>query len=112
MAQNYIESGEVKDFTLSGSVTSGAIVEMGDLVGVALASGVSGETVAVALEGVFELTKTTGAGTAIAVGQKLYSNGAGAVTTDSNSGANKVIGHAWTAATTTATVVLVRLMFS
>lgn len=112
MAQNFIESGERKDYVLSGTVTTGAIVEIGEMVGVALGSGVSGETIAVALEGVFEVTKTTGAGTAITLGAKLYSNGSGAVTTDSNAGANKVAGFAWTAATTTATTVQVKLLLS
>jgi predicted RecA/RadA family phage recombinase len=112
MAQNFIESGERKDYVLGGTVTSGQLVEIGDMVGVALGSGVSGETVAVALEGVFEVAKTTGTGTGITLGQKLYSNGSGAVTTDSNSGANKVAGYAWTAATTTAAVVQVKLLLS
>jgi predicted RecA/RadA family phage recombinase len=109
MAQNYIESGERKDFVLSGTVTSGSIVEIGDMVGVALGSGVSGETIVVALEGVFELPKVTGA---ITIGQKVYSNGSGSITTSDNSGANKVAGYAWVAATSSATVVKVKLLLS
>lgn len=115
MAQNYIESGEVKDLVLSGTVTSGSIVEIGDLVGIALGSGVSGETVAVALEGVFEVTKVTGSGKSFALGQKVYSNGAGSVTPSATDGGSpavdyKLVGHAWTTATTTATTVQVRLL--
>lgn len=106
MAQNYIESGEIKDFVLSGTVTSGSIVEMGDLVGVALGSGVSGQTVAVKLEGVFTLEKVTGA---ITLGQKLYSNGSGKVSTSDNSGAYKYIGKAWTAAASGDATVSVKL---
>jgi len=115
MAQNYIESGDVKDVTLSGTVTSGSIVEIGELVGVALGSGVSGDVVAVALEGVFELTKVTGSGKSFTLGQKVYSNGAGSVTPSATDGGSpavdyKLVGHAWTTATTTATTVQVRLL--
>lgn len=111
MAQNYIESGEVKDFTLSGTVTSGSIVEIGDMVGVALGSGVSGDKVAVKLKGVFTLPKATGA---ITIGQKLYSKGDGTVTTAADNGgtpatAYKFAGNAWEAATSSATTVAVKL---
>lgn len=107
MAQNYIESGERKDYVLSGTVTSGSLVEIGDMVGVALRSGVSGETITVALEGVFEVPKVSGA---ITLGQKLYSNGSGSVTT--TEGSNKVAGYAWTAATSGASTVQVKLLLS
>lgn len=114
MAQNYIESGEVKDHVLSGTVTSGAIVEIGDMVGVALGSGVSGDTVAVALEGVFEVPKVTGSGKSFTLGQKVYSNGAGSVTPSATDGGSpavdyKLAGYAWIAASTSATTVQVKL---
>ena len=108
MAQNYIESGEVKDFTLSGTVAAGALVAIGDMVGVALGSGVSGQTIAVSLEGVYEVPKASGA---ITLGQKLYLDN-GAVTTSDNSGANKLVGYAWTAAVSAATTVQVKLLLS
>lgn len=117
MAQNYIESGEVKDFVLSGTVTTGSVVEIGDMVGVALKSGVSGDTIAVALEGVFEVPKVTGSGKAFTLGQKVYSKGDGNVTPSADDGgspatAYKLAGYAWTAATTTATTVQVKLLLS
>ncbi len=105
MAQNYIESGDVKDFTLSGTVAAGALVAIGDMVGVALGSGVSGQTIAVKLDGVFEVAKAAGA---ITIGAKLYLDN-GAVTTTDNSGANKFVGYAWTAAVSAATTVQVKL---
>lgn len=105
MAQNYIESGDVKDFTLSGTVAAGALVAIGDIVGVALESGVSGETIAVKLTGVFEVAKAAGA---ITIGQKLYL-ASGAVTTTDGSGANKFVGYAWIAAASGDATVQVKL---
>lgn len=114
MAQNFIESGDIKDFTLSGTVASGAVVEIGSMVGVALGSGVSGDTVAVALTGVFEVAKVTGSGKSFALGQKVYSKGDGNVTPDATDGGSpavnyKLAGYAWTTATTSATTVQVKL---
>ncbi len=114
MAQNYIESGELKDHVASGTITSGQIVEIGDMVGVALGSAASGETVVVKLDGVFELPKVTGSGKTFALGQKVYSKGDGNVTPDADNGgspatAYKLAGYAWTTATTTATTVQVKL---
>ena len=108
MAQNYIESGEVKDFTLSGTVAAGALVAIGDMVGVALGSGKSGDTIAVALEGVYEVSKAAGA---ITIGAKLYL-ASGAVTTTDNSGANVWVGWAWTAAASGDATVQVKLKMS
>lgn len=117
MAQNYIESGEIKDFVASGTITSGQVVEIGDMVGVALGNATSGETVAVSLEGVFTVPKVTGAGKSFTLGQKVYSKGDGNVTPDANDGgspatAYKLAGYAWTAATTSATTVQVKLFLS
>jgi predicted RecA/RadA family phage recombinase len=117
MAQNYIESGEVKDHVLSGTVASGAVVEIGDMVGVALGKGVSGDTVSVALEGVFEVPKVTGSGKAFTLGQKVYSKGDGNVTPDATDGGSpavnyKLAGYAWIAASTSATTVQVKLLLS
>lgn len=115
MAQNYIEEGCVKDFTASGTITSGQVVEMGDMVGIALGNAVSGGVVAVALEGVFEVPKVTGSGKAFTLGQKVYSKGDGTVTPDATDGgspatAYKWAGYAWEAASTTATTVKLRLL--
>lgn len=63
MATNYIEDGEVIPYTNTGAaIASGAVVAIGNLIGVALVdipatSGVG----SVALNGVFTLPKVTGA---------------------------------------------------
>lgn len=71
MAKNYVQAGDVIDFTTAGSVVSGAVVEFADSIGVALAAAAgSGEVIAVALSGVYEVAKETGV--AFAVGDFLY----------------------------------------
>jgi predicted RecA/RadA family phage recombinase len=114
MAQNYIESGSVKDHVAGGTIASGQIVELGDMVGIALGSATSGQTVAVKLDGVFEVEKVTGTGKTFAIGQKVYSNGANKATPDANNGgdpvvAYKLMGYAWTSATANGTTVEVLL---
>ena len=65
----YKSEGKVVDHVLTGTVTVGDIVPMGDVVGKALSSGVSGETISVQVAGRFEVAKTTG--TAWNQGDKL-----------------------------------------
>lgn len=117
MAQNYIESGKRLDYTVveDETITSGQIVEKGNLVGISLNDGVEGSIVTVALEGVFEVEKVTGSGTAMTLGQELYHNGAGKLTTASDDGGTptavdfKFAGLCWKAATTAAETVQCRL---
>lgn len=71
MTTKYVQDGAVMDYTNAGSaITSGSVVAVGNIIGVALAdiaatSGVG----SVALEGVFTLPKVTG--TAWTQGAKL-----------------------------------------
>lgn len=114
MAQNYIESGSVKDHEAGGTITSGQLVELGDMVGIALGNATSGQTVAVKLDGVFEVEKVTGTGKTFAIGQKVYSNGSGKATPDADNGGSpatpyKLMGYAWTSATANGTTVQVKL---
>lgn len=53
--------GDVLDYVAGGAITNGQVVVMGHALGVALKSGVSGEIIPVAIEGVFELPKVPGA---------------------------------------------------
>jgi predicted RecA/RadA family phage recombinase len=70
MATNYVQPGDVIQYTTGGAVASGDVVKMGNILGVALtaASG-SGETISVALRGVFTVPKVTAA--VIAQGESL-----------------------------------------
>ena len=112
MSKNFIQNGEVINFTNSGSaIVSGAVVVVGNLVGVALTNIGTNETGAVAIEGVFELPKATAA--VIAVGEKvLWDVSAGKFDAKSATPATGDISNAcaaWEAAGAGATSVKVRL---
>lgn len=52
-----IQEGHVVDYVLSSTVSAGDLVAVGNCLGVILEDGVSGDTVAVALEGVWDVPK-------------------------------------------------------
>lgn len=107
--KNYVQRGEVIDYTPSGAVTSGSVVILGILIGVASADIAANDTGALVTEGVLDLPKK--AGSAIAAGDKLtwsvadgaFTTGAG-VTGDTLGGAIAVA-----AAASADTVVRVKL---
>lgn len=110
MAQNYICPGEVIPYVVAGTaVTSGSLVLMGALVGVALNSGAVGVTIQVKVTGVFgDLPKATGA---LAVGDKVYfDNTAKNLTATATN--NTLAGYVYEAAISAATVVKVKLLGS
>lgn len=119
MAQNFIESGERLDYICATgeTIASGQIVQKGALVGVSLNSGVEGSIATIALEGVFEVPKVTGNGTGMTLGQKLYYNLDGKMTTAVDNGGSPATpyvfaGFVWKAANTTATTVQCKLAYS
>jgi predicted RecA/RadA family phage recombinase len=62
MTTKYVQEGSVINFTTAGAVAAGAVVVVGNLLGVALAAAsASGQVIAVAVEGVFEVPKAPGA---------------------------------------------------
>ena len=69
MATNYIQDGEVIDHVASGAITSGDVVVMGNIIGVALEDIADTETGPVQISGVFDLPKVTAA--VIAQGEAL-----------------------------------------
>ena len=103
--KNFIESGDVIDYTASGTITSGQIVAVGKLIGVASKSGVSGDVIPVYLKGVFTLGKEADV---IAAGDKLYFKSSNGTVTTTSSG-NTFCGYAWAAAADTDTTVAVKL---
>lgn len=112
MAQNYIFSGDVFEYTVPASTTiaSGDGVLIGDVFGVALGGGTTGAVIQVMTEGVFTLPKTTGA--AISVGAKVYwDNTTKKITATDASGANKLAGYAYAAELSSAATVKVKLIF-
>jgi predicted RecA/RadA family phage recombinase len=106
MAKNYIQPGEVLDVTLGATITSGSGLLVSKRVGVALADGVSGDTIAVQVKGVFNLPKLST--DVVAQGDLLYwDNTNKRLTTTSTS--NTLAGYATAAASGTATTVNIAL---
>lgn len=106
--KNFIEEGKTIDHTVSdAAVSSGSPVVVGDMVGVAVTNGAIGETITLAVEGVYSLPKGAGA---IKQGQKAYANVTEGVTTIVATEAGNVFaGHVWAAAAAGDTVVNVKL---
>ena len=79
MMKNFTSKGAVLDHVASADVTGGAPVAMGDSVGVAVADIAAGNMGAVAVEGIYEVTKVSG--TAWTQGQAVdFDASAGAFT--------------------------------
>lgn len=105
-----ISSGEMIEYTPSSDVAAGAVVLQGDLIGIALQAIPANTKGALAVQGVFDIAKATGTGTAISAGAIVYWDATnGVATASSGSGANKQIGKAVAAAATTDAKVRVRL---
>jgi len=68
----FIQSGDAIDYTPTADVPAGAVVVLEDLVGVTKLDIKAGELGALAVTGVFEFPKATGAGSAIAAGTKVW----------------------------------------
>lgn len=60
MATTLVADGDVLSYVAGATIASGDVVVTGDTVGIALVAGVSGETIAVSIKGVFTVAKTTG----------------------------------------------------
>jgi len=70
MTTKFVARGDVINFVTAGAVASGAVVVMGHTLGVALAAATaSGQTIPVAIEGVFTVPKVSAA--VFAQGEKL-----------------------------------------
>lgn len=68
---NYVKHGDEMPYTNSGSgITSGSVVKIGDIIGVAQTDILQNSTGTVVIAGVFELAKTTSQ--AWTQGQRLY----------------------------------------
>jgi len=106
----FIHDGNTIDYTPSSDVAAGAVVVLGDLVGIAQRAIAANTLGALTLVGVFDLPKATGAGTGIAAGATLFWDaGNQVVTADSGSGANKRLGNAAAVAGTADATARVRL---
>lgn len=69
MATNYNFSGDVIQYTAGANITSGSVVKIGEILGVALTDIANGATGSVAIRGVFTVPKVSAA--VIAQGESL-----------------------------------------
>jgi predicted RecA/RadA family phage recombinase len=87
MAKNHVQPGNIISVALAAAVVSGELLKVGDLAGVALASGDDGETISVAITEVFAVAKKPT--DVMTAGQKVYLDPTNKrVTTSANNGAS------------------------
>lgn len=108
--KNQIEEGKTIRYTVGDtSVKSGEVVVVGDMVGVAVTDGETGEDIALNVMGVYELPKGTGA---IDQGKKVY------VAVDAEAGTKNIVatatgntfaGHSWAKAAAGDSTIAVKL---
>lgn len=92
MATTLVQDGDYMTYTCTGAVTKGDVKIIGSkMVGVALDTGVTGDTIQLATRGVWTVTRTAAA-TLTAQGANAYCTSAGAMvaTTTSNVFAGKL----------------------
>jgi predicted RecA/RadA family phage recombinase len=104
----FIHDGNTLDYTPSANVSAGDVVVQGDLVGIAKLDIAAGALGALAVTGVFDVPKASGAGTAIAAGAKVYWNATNKQATTTATG-NKYLGKSVRAAADADATVRVRL---
>jgi predicted RecA/RadA family phage recombinase len=107
MAKNFIQEGAVVTVTAPRNVTSGEMVTVGVLSGVAQFTALSGAPVEIATEGVYEVAKTSAQ--AWTVGAAIYTiPGTGVCTTATTTG-NVLVGVAMAVANNPSATGIVRL---
>ena len=72
MNAKYVQTGDAVDYTPSADVKAGDVVVQNDLTGVAKLDIKADRLGALAVTGVFDVPKATGAGSAIAAGAKVW----------------------------------------
>ena len=107
--KNYVQEGNTITVTAPATVTSGQLVVVGSIVGVAAFDAATGADVEVTVEGVFELPKVTT--DVIAQGDKLYwDSGQAKLTKTAGTGSKPMVGVATAAAGNGVTTVNCLLM--
>lgn len=110
MSVLFRHEGAAIDFVPADDVPAGAVVVQGDLLGVARLDIQAGQLGALAVQGVFEFPKATGAGSAISAGVKLFWDAtSGIATADDAEGAHQLIGKSVAVAADEDNRVLTRL---
>lgn len=106
--KNYVQKGENITLAAAAAASSGDIVQVGALIGIAAGDAEIGDDLDLVTVGCFTLPKLST--DAVDVGDVLYFDaGTGVVTLDDDTGANARIGIAITAAANPSASVVVRL---
>lgn len=110
MNARYVQRGLNIDHIPDVNLAAGDVVVQGDLVGV-VRKDIRGSTLgSLAISGIFDLPKSTAAGSAIPVGTKVYWDATNKIVTASDGGgANKYVGKTIKAAADTSMFARVRL---
>lgn len=105
--KNFIQEGERINYTIPAATTiaSGDVVVIGNLAGIAVTGGTTGDTIAVALEGVYQLPKPTDL--AVTQGDRVYWDTATKRVTKTTT--HKPLGTAFASAASSAATVNVRI---
>jgi len=107
--KNFVQNGDYIEFTAGADVTSGQLVQFGDLHGVSMTAVANGAKGILALKGVFTLPKlVAAAGDATTAGGPVYFS-SGSVSGSDSSGTRKKVGYALAVAAQAATTVQVLL---
>lgn len=106
MAKKFIQPGEVIEYTAGSALSSGAVVLIGNRIGVLLTDLANGEVGVAQVTGVWELTKLST--DVVTQGALLYWDaGNSRLTTTASS--HKQAGYAWAAASGTDTTVQIKI---
>ena len=107
MATNYVQDGKVIETPVAAAVSSGDPVVVGSLFGAYLNDYTSGETAQVAVDGVWQMNKSTSQ--AVVPGDELYWFSTAAVLQTNATGAALRAGVCWATAASAATTCHVKL---
>lgn len=103
MSNGYRGEGSRIDYTTTGNVTEGAVIQFTNIVGVALNTTTTGDVNPCAITGEFTLTKVAAADTVFTLGDAVYVSSTGKL--NNTASGDKLVGHASAAAASGATSV-------
>jgi len=103
MSNGYKGEGASINYTATGAVTEGTLIQFTNVVGVALNTATTGDTVPCAITGEFTLTKTAAADTGFTQGDAVYVSSTGKI--NNTATGDLFVGYATAAAVTGATEV-------
>jgi predicted RecA/RadA family phage recombinase len=108
MTAVYVQDDEMIDYTPGADVAAGDVVVQGDLIGIATRDIKANVLGALCVDGIFDVPKASGAGTAIGAGVKVYWDPTPKQAT-ATAGALKLLGKTTQASADADTTVRVRL---